>query len=658
MASTDRPFSPPAASDWECFLLPFSLLKDLGRLPMHETCREQLEHVVVPAAQRTDESIRRELNRRNVCAVSWRWSDALPTPATFDRLKDWSPMRDLQLRRLLRLAEQSGADNLWVDWACVPQVSGDTMKFINATYDIYSGARKVVFIPRIKELKRRGWPALPPRAAAGAVDIVRAAAEGVLSSGSFSSAFKKIVTNQGRIERLEGQLRALGGRAGELREHLESVMEMLARLFAGGEVVYPTFDYYGRAWTLAERLAAFTPSGDAPIRIGEMHSAGDAFLYAMSAFWSDAQRRPGAGRPALSAADLSFSVYSRGVDPLQEGVYELWDDMNRIVQLIPGTVGFASENAALAVICVEWLLHESAGASDRTGMLCASLLGECAAYTSAAFVGATMQERADPEWFRKYMHFQAGSVYGSTVARDLVLAVYRSCGLEERETTEEAFEYCLREVFGETAEDDSRPGIDRLCREAIRHDELHTHMSSTADGEGSLAASDFAPLAPSQRAASFDALSWHDWLARSGVLVSWWSSELDQTMPVGESEYVDVEQLYCGDVSGLAGLSLEEVFRSAAAVVYKLHRLSDLKWRLVHVSFSRQAGRCGDGLSPYRIGQRITLEGLLEPGIMKGGRAQVDLIEAWNQRLLKSLDEHVHYYWGQCVSSRDILVVS
>jgi Heterokaryon incompatibility protein (HET) len=632
---------------------------------MHENCRTQLEHVVVPAALRTEETIRQEFTRRKVCAVSWRWSNPMPASPASDS-KDWSPMSDLQLHRLKEVVGQSQFSYLWVDWACVPQRSSDTMKFINASYDIYSNAQKVVFIPRIKQLKRRGWPRLSRRAAEDAIAVVRSAALEVLSAGAFSEGLRNILRDSGRANRLEVELKALHDRRDEIRGHLETSMDMLLRLLKGEDLVYPTFDYYARAWTLAERLAAFKPSNDAPVRLGDMQSAGDALLYGMASFWRDVQKHAGAyvesGRPSWDLSDLSMAVYLRGVDSSDEDVREAWTDMNHMVQLAPGAWGITAETAALAVICVEWLLHNKAGVSDDLGKLVAGFLGECAAYTSIAVASASMQEQADPEWFRKYMYFQAGSVYSSTVTRDLILAVYRSCGLQERETADEAIESCLGEVFGESIgslDGDSKPDIDRLCREAIRHQDLHTYMLSPEEDNEILSASDFAPMMPRPRqAAPVTASDFYEWLTQSGVVVSWWFSRIDQAMPSGATEYIDVEQLYCKDIARLDSLSLDDVFRSAVTIVYKLHRLNDRKWRLAHLSFSRQAGRCGEGLSPFRNRQGLTLEKLLSPGILRGARAQTDLISTWNQRCLKSLDEAVHNHWLQCISSTDILVIS
>jgi len=470
-----------------------------------------------------------------------------------------------------------------------------------------------------------------------------------------------------RAEVLEARLRAAGATSEELQDQVASALNMLLGLLEGKDLKYPTFDYYGRAWTLAERLTAFKPSRQSPIRLARMHSAGDALLYSMSAFWRNAERHNNSStdqsRLSLTESDLSAAVYMRGVDPNDEGIRELWDDMNHMVQLAPGIIGVASETAALAVICVEWLLHRSSGAGDDAGKLAATLLGECVAFTAIAVTNATLQETADIQWFRKYLYFQAGGIYGSTVTEDLILAVYRSCGLPERETANEAIESCLLEVFGPSAEpvegEPARPSIDRLCREALRHEYLHTHLPSTGDAQRNLVSSDFSPMLPATKPdAAIDLLTWHNWLMESGIVTCWWFSSLDETQADSDSLYIDVEQLYCGEVTSMTGLSLDQVFRSAVSVVYKLHRLNDLEWRLVQIKLSRRAGQCGEGLSSFRIGHGLKLESLLGTGIIRDGRVGADLIASWNQRCLASLDDAVHGYWGQCAFTPDIPIVS
>jgi hypothetical protein len=642
-------------ADWECYLLPASLLAGVDRLPLHEACRSRLEHVRIP---HNADAIRQELGARGVCAVSWRWS-GLPSPAaTFAELAEWSPMSDLQLARLKDAVARSRSSYVWIDWTCVPQLADDTMAFINATYDIYSLSPTAVFLPRIHPFPRRGWPALSPDAADYAVEVVRTVAKGVVDTGSFSPAFKRIIRDAARAEHLEEKLSVLAGRTENVSRQVESVLQILRSLLGGEAVAFPSFDYYTRAWTLAERLAVFKPSRESPIRIGDLHSAGDAFLYTLSSFWRDVDRHACAyvreGRPSLSLADLVFAVHVRGVDPSEVEAEERWGDMNRIVQLSPGTVGLGSENAALAVICVEWLLHEATGTADETGMVAATLLGECVAFASIAVATATLQEEATPAWFRKYLHFQAGSVYGSTIPADLILAVYRSCGLAERATAEDAVESSLLEVFG----DEPAGGIEILCREALRHDDVHTHIWTQGTGEEPLAATDFVPMLPARSRTPLDAGSWTRWMTETGLLVSWWFSNPDQTLPVDPTAVIDIEHLYCGDVSLLHGLSLDRVLRSTVTVVYKIVRQDDRRWRLLQLSFSRRDGRCGGGLSPFRISRGLELEPLLGRDILRDGRAAADLIEAWNGRLLESLDAGLHPVWNQCPFSAGIGVVS
>lgn len=645
--------------------MPVSLLNEAEQLPVHESCRDRLQHIVIPSIDRTSEAVQRELTRQKVLAVSWRWSGLPPTRVTLKQLKNWSPMSEYQLRRLKEIATDSQCEFIWIDWVCVPQLSSDTMRFVNASYEVYSFAQSVAFIPRIKKLKRNGWEALSQKTAAEAIALVRASVQRVLSSSNFSNGFTQILRDADRVSRAEAQLLAPKWRNAELEGQIESALTMLLRLLAGDDAYYPTFDYYGRAWTLAERLVRFNPSAESPFRLGQIHAAGDALLYGMSGFWRNVHKHGGAysERPVITESDLIFAVYLRGVDPNEEGVRELWDDMNHIVQLAPGIVGVAGEVAALAVICVEWLLHRQTGAADATGRLVAEFLGECVAFTAIALVSASMHEEANVEWFRKYLYFQAGSIYGSTLPDDLILAVYRSCGLPERETAREAIAACMSLVFDSAAELDSSdsriPSIDRLCREAMLHKELHTHMLSKGEGKKNLVASDYAPMLASLKTSSNVSVSdWHDWLGRTGIVTCWWFSKPDQTEPVDPSDHIDVEQLYCGDVISLEDLSMDQLLASTVSVVYKLHRLSKSKWRLIQISFSRRGGKAGEGLSTFRIRRGLKLDTLLNRDLTENGQVALDLVLAWNQRCLSSLDESTHTYWDQCVSATNISVVS
>lgn len=654
-------------SDWECYLLPAQFLQNYDHLPIFENCRSQLEHIVIPREEAATERINHELTARNVCAVSWRWSQPLPSRETFNTLDKWSPLSDLQFERLLEKATQTKSDFLWIDWSCVPQFSEDTMKFINSSYDIYSQSPKIIFLPRLKQLKRREWLTLSGEKANEILAIVETTVANIISTGKFSDVFRSIARDPERIERLETRLRNSGYEKNALNKQVKSITDMLYLLFTGNMSVYPTFDYYSRAWTLAERLAIFNPSRTAPIKLGDMHSAGDALLYGMSSYWRDVYRHSDAysdsARAAVKETDIKLAVYVRGVEYSNEDISETWDDMNQMVQLAPGILGIASETAALAVICAEWLLHKKIGASDNVGRIAASLLGECAAYASLCLESATLLEAADREWFRKYLHFQAGGVYDSTIPKDLILAVYRSCGIEERATEEEAINACLTEAFGDSEvgyqDASDNPSIDKLLREAVRHDELHTYMLSRGNGADNLKVSDFSPMiSGASQPKEMSIKNWHDWLAKSGLLVSWWFSRLDQAMPVDPEGFIDVEQIYCGDLSKIKGLTLDEILNSCVSVAYKINRLDDWRWQLVQISLSRSAGKSGEGLSPYRVNHNLTFDNLLGPGVIRNGYADLTLMNEWNGRFLNSLDVSIHNHWLQCVSSNDIRIVS
>src|SRR5262245_61074276 len=120
---------------WECFLLPVATLQRFDRLPAHELCRDQLEHVIIPNGRDHPAEVTRELRRGNVCAVSWRWNAERPASATLDSLREWSPMSRLQLNHLKRETAQRGCEYVWIDWCCIPQLTAETMRFINASHD-------------------------------------------------------------------------------------------------------------------------------------------------------------------------------------------------------------------------------------------------------------------------------------------------------------------------------------------------------------------------------------------------------------------------------------------------------------------------------------------------------------------------------------------
>lgn len=663
-----KPPDPPpaqfASRDWECFLLPVTHLQGFQLLPVHEICRSTLEHVVVPVGQQGGQAVHHELARRKICAVSWRRDRPMPTAITISELRLWSPMSSLQLQRLKEMVAQCECRYLWIDWCCIPQLSGDTMRFINASHEIYSSAQEVAIVSRIKPLPRRDWPALSPSAAQAAVAVVRASAGQVISSAEFSPTFIRIMGQHdaGRALDVSAKLST----ESTISTQAESCLAALLRLLQGDEVSYSTFDYFGRAWTLAERLAAFHPSGANSVRMGQVHSAGEALLYGIAGYWRDMRLHDGAyGPEARGSIDrnyLATSVWLRSVDPDDPEVRELWDDCNRMVQLVPGIGGLASEAAALATVCVEWLLHRSTGISDELGLLAAKLLGECVAFAAGAVATAELEEEAGLEWFRKYLYFYAGNIYRASFEQDLVLAVYRSCGLPARETAEEAIDLCRREVFGQAvagAESSDEPEVARICLEAMRHDDLHAYLLSRGSGKRGLLASDFVAVLPQSEAAlAVDARRWHEWLRGSGVITSWWWSRCDQALPGGASDHFDCEQLYCGHVELLDGLSMDEVFRATVAVVYKIHRESDLRWRVVQISLSRRSGRSGGRLSNWRNVNNLRLEALLEPGILGKDGASTHLVEEWNRRCLDGLHGAVHEHWGQCLFARDVAIAS
>ena len=109
-------------------------------------------------------------------------------------------MSAYQLNRLIALVTESKISHLWIECIYIPQLADDKMKYINVSFDAYSYAHKVAFIPRIKELKRRGWTRVSRQISNLAIAAIQEATERVLSFSSFTEGFSKIIRGSERAK--------------------------------------------------------------------------------------------------------------------------------------------------------------------------------------------------------------------------------------------------------------------------------------------------------------------------------------------------------------------------------------------------------------------------------------------------------------------------
>jgi hypothetical protein len=139
--------------------------------------------------------------------VSWRWAHAKPDGP----IRGFSPMSEPQMSELQRYLEQHRSIRyVWVDWACVPQYSEGCMLEVARSKLFYSRARMMIVLP-------------------------------------------VMATNEDGAMRvmLSGVLRALGRRPSSKIVGLAT--SVLAIILEKG--LYAEFGYFGRVWTLAERMA-------------------------------------------------------------------------------------------------------------------------------------------------------------------------------------------------------------------------------------------------------------------------------------------------------------------------------------------------------------------------------------------------------------------
>jgi len=149
-----------------------------------------------------------------VAVLSWRWS----RPKARERTEGWSPMSEhqfVELKRTLGRAARHGLELVWIDWSCVPQYTGDPIVEIHRSRLYYARARLLVVLPDFRPL--------------GASPVLRL-----------------VLTNAKRLVDADDA-------AGDAALEHSLVSEALARILDSDMIA--SREYFGRVWTLAERVA-------------------------------------------------------------------------------------------------------------------------------------------------------------------------------------------------------------------------------------------------------------------------------------------------------------------------------------------------------------------------------------------------------------------
>jgi len=274
------------------------------------------------------------------CALSWRW--AKPKPATFQEAAV-SPMSEYQfwmLRNMLTAAAREGLQWVWIDWCCVPQYSYSPMLEIHRSRLYYGRARRMLVLPDFRPLT--------------------------------ASPVQRIILHNAATHLVD---RDGGSRAGGQDAIIAAALE---QILASGMIACR--EYFGRVWTLAERIA----------RSGR----GEQLCQ-----WLPLEVWLGMVIDALlcnKAADKVVQIY--------------WQKM------LPPKVVKQLQEAQYAVALAERAHY----ASEELDITIAFLCREAA----HVWHKRHWEEVASRDWLRGYLQHEALNIYGASSREDAVWGIY------------------------------------------------------------------------------------------------------------------------------------------------------------------------------------------------------------------------------------------
>ncbi|GLC46208.1 hypothetical protein PLESTB_001535300 [Pleodorina starrii] len=190
-------------------LIKIGVLRKWSHLKVYEEIEPETECLQLPY-KATDDGL-----WKRVVTVSWRWASHKPKA----RLHDFSPMSERQFQELvelLQIAADAGIEFVWIDWSCVPQYSEDSMVEVHRSKVFYARARLMLVLPTFHSLPYES----PVR-----VILARA-------------------------------LRELNARAAATNSIRCTVAASIIEAILAKNIVAGR-EYFGRVWTLAERMARF-----------------------------------------------------------------------------------------------------------------------------------------------------------------------------------------------------------------------------------------------------------------------------------------------------------------------------------------------------------------------------------------------------------------
>eukprot|EP00873_Tetraselmis_striata_P044712 jgi/Tetstr1/464976/TSEL_009708.t1 len=298
-------------------------------LPVYETMPER-DYIEVPYCEASN------TYWDVTCMLSWRWANG-KSPDIDAAASPISEQQFSELQRKLKLAADAGMKYVWIDWCCVPQYDGNPMVEIHRSRLYYARARALIVLPGFRALSET--PMMVILLTHAQLMLAKSTGEDVASDRLIAQALKRIIDAKACASR----------------------------------------EYFGRVWTLAERMAR--------------HARKEKLCE-----WLSLDLWLGMVVDAMLGGknDAAAAIYWQKLFPSEvlEQLSSVEQEINLAVE-----ASHASKNLykAVAELC-------------RSGY--------------QVWASMALQEDPTTEWLQTYLLEEAGQVYGAFNKNDIVWSIY------------------------------------------------------------------------------------------------------------------------------------------------------------------------------------------------------------------------------------------
>eukprot|EP00873_Tetraselmis_striata_P006968 jgi/Tetstr1/427232/TSEL_017419.t1 len=298
-------------------------------LPVYETMPER-DYIEVPYCEASN------TYWDVTCMLSWRWANG-KSPDIDEAASPMSEQQFSELQRKLKLAADAGMKYVWIDWCCVPQYDGNPMVEIHRSRLYYARARALIVLPGFRALSET--PMMVILLTHAQLMLAKSTGEDVASDRLIAQALKRIIDAKACASR----------------------------------------EYFGRVWTLAERMAR--------------HARKEKLCE-----WLSLDLWLGMVVDAMLGGknDAAAAIYWQKLFPS-----EVLEQLSSVEQEI---------SLALEASHASKNLYKAVAELCRSGY--------------QVWASMALQEEATTEWLQTYLLEEAGQVYGAFNKNDIVWSIY------------------------------------------------------------------------------------------------------------------------------------------------------------------------------------------------------------------------------------------